>query len=71
MWPDIGEPFREEWPDAVRLGRLRGGAKAGGAIREADLSWTGESPKISDSEREEEVAGLVEKLPLPNRKGGN
>src|ERR1700761_8839506 len=70
-WLAIGEPLREETPEAVKLGRERGGANAGAAIRGAALSWTGELSKISDSDSEEAVAGLLEKLPLPKRKGGS
>jgi hypothetical protein len=70
-WLAMGEPFLEEAPEAAKLGRERGGAKAGAAIRGAALSWTGELSKISDSDSEEAVAGLLEKLPFPNRKGGS
>jgi hypothetical protein len=71
MWLDIGEPLRDEWPEEVKLGRERGGANTGAASRAAGFSCTGELSKISESEREDDVAGLLEKLPLPNRNGGS
>lgn len=53
----MGDPFRDE-PD--KLGRDRGGAKVGTPRRDAGLSWTGESAKISESDNDEDVAGLFE-----------
>ncbi len=71
IWLALGEPLREECPDATKLGRERGRTNAGAAIRVAGFSWMGELSKISESDSEDEVAGLFEKLPLPNRNGGS
>lgn len=71
MWLVLGEPLRDESPEATWLGRQRGRANAGAAMRAAGFSWIGELSKISDRDSDEEVVGFVEKLPLPNRNGGN
>jgi hypothetical protein len=55
--PPIGDPLRE-FP-AIKLLRDRGAAKGAGGKRETCFSWTGESAKISESDKDEEVAGLL------------
>lgn len=57
--PPIGDPFRDECPELHRLGRERGGAKAGGPRRGGCFSGGEESAKISDRDKEDEVIGLL------------
>ena len=72
LWLEMGEPLRDEQtPEATKPGRERGAANAGTAARGVGLSWVGELSKISESDSEEDVAGLLEKFPLPKRKGGS
>jgi hypothetical protein len=55
-----GEPFLDEWAAKEIPERGLGGKKAWAGKRGDCLSWVGESAKISESERDEEVVGLVE-----------
>ena len=63
--------MRDDCPEATKAGRERGTANVGAAGRGAVFSWIGELSKISDSDSEDDVAGLFEKAPLPKRKGGS
>lgn len=59
-WPPIGDALRDEEPEKARFARLRGAASPAGGRRGDRFSCAGESAKISESDREEDVAGLDE-----------
>ena len=59
-WPPIGDALRDEEFEKARFARLRGMESPASGRRGDRFSCVGESAKISERDREEDVAGLDE-----------